>query len=95
MGKDHLTKEEVGELMDQQVHMMTTMQEIRHITRKYVRVDGDYLGDEGTLIQAMATWPHHIEKFKWKYDKAFAGNPFFGADLFYRIHKWVQVLLHL
>ena len=81
--------------MDQQVHMVTTMQEIRHITRNSVRVDGDYLGDEGTLIQTMATWPHHIDNFKRKYDYAFAVNTFFGADLVYRTHKWVQVLLQL
>ena len=39
-------------------------------------------------------WPRHIERFERKYDKAFARDPLFGADLMDRIHKHVQVLLN-
>ena len=42
----------------------------------------------------MATWPHHIDNFKRQYEKAFAGNPFFGVYLVGCIHKWVKVFLH-
>ena len=42
----------------------------------------------------MGTWPRHIDRFKRQYDKAFARDPLFGADLMDRIHKRVQVFLH-
>ena len=41
----------------------------------------------------MATWPYHIDLFERQYDKAFAKDPLFGADLIDRIHKRVQVFL--
>ena len=39
-------------------------------------------------------WPHHIDCFEQQYDKAFARDPLYGADLIDRIHKRVQVFLH-
>ena len=42
----------------------------------------------------MAMWPHHIDRFEHKYDKAFTKYPLFGEDPIDRIHKCVQVLLH-
>ena len=42
----------------------------------------------------MDTWPCHIDRFERQYNKAFVGNPFFGADVDNRIHKQVQVFLH-
>ena len=35
----------------------------------------------------------HIDRFERQYDKAFAKDPLFRADLMDRIHKHVQVLL--
>ena len=43
----------------------------------------------------MATWNIHIDLFEWQYDKAFASNTFLVTDIVDRIHKQVQVLLHL
>ena len=88
-------KEEEKELLYQKVHMVTTTQELYHSTQNFVRLVGDYLVDKVLFSQAMATWPHHIDQFDQKYDKAFAGNPFFGAYLVGRVHKRVQVFLHL
>ena len=42
----------------------------------------------------MGTWPRHIDRFERKYDKAFAKDPLFGADLMDITHKRVQVFLH-
>ena len=42
----------------------------------------------------MGMWPYHIDRFERQYEKAFARDPLFGADLIYRIHKLVQVFLH-
>ena len=42
----------------------------------------------------MGTWPCHIDRFNWQYDKAFAKDPLFGEDLIDRILKHVQVFLH-
>ena len=95
MVHDRLSKQESGELLDQRVHVVTTMQELRHSPQNFVRLAGDYLGDDGTLSRAMATCPHHIDLFDWQYEKAFVGNPLFGADLVDRIHKWAQAFLHL
>ena len=36
----------------------------------------------------------HIDRFERQYDKAFARDPLFGADLMDRIHKHMQVFLH-
>ena len=42
----------------------------------------------------MGTWPHHIDRFERQYNKYFAKDPLFGADLMDIIHKRVQVFLH-
>ena len=59
-----------------------------------MRVDGDYLGDEGSLSRAMAMWPRHIERFKRKYDNTFVGN-FFRVEIIGRILKRMHILLNL
>ena len=43
MGQDHLSKEEVGELLDQRVHVLASSQELRHSTRNFINLAGDYL----------------------------------------------------
>ena len=94
MGKDCLSKEEATDLLDQRVHVLTSNQELRHLTRNFVKLAGDYLGEESPICISMASWPHHIDRFKRQYDKAFARDTLFGVDLMYRIHKRVQVFLH-
>ena len=94
MGKDILPKEEAGELLEQRVHILISTQELRHLTRNFVKLVGDYLGEESPICLSMGTWPHHIDRFERQYDKAFARDPLFGADLMDRIHKCVQVFLH-
>ena len=42
----------------------------------------------------MGSWPRHIDHLEQQYDKAFARDSLFGADLMDRIHKRVQVFLH-
>ena len=42
----------------------------------------------------MGTWPHHIDCFEQKYDKAFAKDPLFRADLMDKMHKRLQVFIH-
>ena len=42
----------------------------------------------------MGWWLRHIERLEQQYDKAFARDPIFVADLMYRIHKRMQVFLH-
>ena len=69
-------------------------QELRHWTRYFVKLAGDFLGVGSPVCFSMASWPRHIDRFKWQYDKAFARDPLFGADLMDRIHKRVQVFLH-
>ena len=55
---------------------------------------GDYLGEESPICLSMGLWPHHIYRFERQYDRGFARDPIFGADLMDRIHKRVQVFLH-
>ena len=86
MGQDRLSKEEMTELLDQRVHMLTLTQELRHSTRNFVRLAGDYLGEGSPVCVMMASWPRHIDRFERQYDKAFARYPLFGADLIDRIH---------
>ena len=38
----------------------------------------------------MGTWPRHIDRFERQYNKAFARDPLFRADLMDCIHKLVQ-----
>ena len=94
MGQDRLSKEEATELLDQRVHVLTSTQELRHSTRNFVRLAGDYLGEGSPVCIMMASWSHHIDRFERQYDKAFPRDPLFGADLMDRIHKRVQVFLH-
>ena len=94
MGQDRLSKEEAGKLLGQRVHILTSTQELRHSTRNFVKLTGNYLGEYSPLCLLMATWPRHIDHFERKYYNAFAKDPLFGADLIDRIHKRVQVLLY-
>ena len=82
------------ELLDQRVHVLTSTQELRHSTRNFVRLAGDYLGEGSPVCVMMASWLRHIDRFELQYDKAFARDPLFGADLMDQIHKRVQVFLH-
>ena len=61
--------------------------------RNFVKLAGDYLGEESPICLSMASWPCHIDRFERQYDKAFARDPLFGADHMDRIHKRVQVFL--
>ena len=87
-------KEEAIEILNQQVHVVTSMEEIRHSTRKFVQVAGDYLGYEGPLGRAMATWSRHIDRFGQQCDEAFVGKSFFSTDIVNHTHKRVQVFLN-
>ena len=95
MGQDLLPKEDYGEFLDQRVHVVTTTQELWNRTRNSVRFFGDYLINKGPINWAMATWIWNIDRFEWKYDKAFAGINFFGMYIIDRIKKTVQVFLKL
>ena len=55
MGQDQLSKDELGNLLDQRVHMVATTQELRLIPRNSMRLTGDYLGTKGPLSRAMST----------------------------------------
>ena len=94
MGQYRLSKEEANEIMDQRVHVLTSTQELHYSTRNFVKLAGDYLGEGSPVCLSMASWPRHIDHFEWQYDKAFARDPLFGADLMDIIHKRVQVFLH-
>ena len=94
MVQDPLSKEEETESLDQRVHVLTSTEELRHSTRNFVRIAGDYLGEGSPVCIMMASWPRHIDRFERQYDKAFSRDPLFGADLMDRIHKKVQVFLH-
>ena len=94
MGQDFLSKEEVGELLDQRVHVLTSTQELCHSTQNFIKLAGDYLGKENPIFLSVGSWSRHIDRFKRKYYKAFARDPLFSVDLMYRVHKCVQVFLH-
>ena len=81
MGQDRLSKEEMTEFLDQRFHVLTSTQEMRHSTRNFVKLAGDYLGDESPICLSMGLWPRHIDRFEWQYDKAFARDPLFGANI--------------
>ena len=76
------------------VHILTSTQELCHSTRKFVKLEGGYLGEEIPICLSMGMWPRHIDRFKRQYDKALVKDPLFGADLMDKIHKRVQVFLH-
>ena len=94
MVQDHLSKEEVGDLLYQKVHVLTSNQDLCHSMRNFVMLMGDYLGDESPICLSMGLWTRHIDRFERQNDKAFARYPLFGADLMDQIRKRVQVLLH-
>ena len=94
MGQDRLSKEEVGELLYQRFHVLTSTQDMRHSTQNFLNLAGDYMEEEIPICLSIGTWPHQIDRFKRQYDKDFASDPLFGAELMYRIHKRVQVFLH-
>ena len=93
MGQDRLSKEEAGELLDQRVQVLTSIEELHHSTRNSVKLVGDYLGEEIPICLSMGTWPRHIDRFERHYNKAFERDPIFRAYLMDRIHKRVQVFL--
>ena len=74
--------------------MLASTQELRHSTKKFVRLAGDYLGEGRPVSIMMASRPRHIDRFERQYNKAFSRDPLFGADRMDRIHKRVQVFLH-
>ena len=94
MGQDCLSKEEVTELLDQRVHDLTFTQELRHSTRNFVKLAGDYLVEGSSICISIALWPRHIDRFERQYDKALERDPLFGADLMDIINRRVQVFLH-
>ena len=94
MVKDCLSKEELGELLDQRVQVLTSTQELRPLMRNFVKIAGDYLGEESPICLSMGMWMRHIDRFDRQYDKAFARYPLFGAYFMNLIHKRVQVFLH-
>ena len=94
MRKYRLSKEEAGDLLDQRVHVLTSTQELHQSTRNLVKLAGEYLGEESQTFLSMRSLPHHIDRFEQQYNKVFARDPLFGADLMDRIHKRVQVFLH-
>ena len=74
--------------------MLKSTQDMRHSTGNFVKLVGDYLGEGSPVCISMASRPHHIDRFEEQYDKAFARDPLFGADLTDMVHKRVQVFLH-
>ena len=75
-------------------HVLASTQDLRHFTRNFVKLAGDYLGEESPIFLSMGTCLRCIERFVRQYEKVFAKDPLFGADLIDRIHKRVQVFLH-
>ena len=92
--QDRISKEEVGDLLDQRVQVVATTQELRHSTQNCMRLTKTYLSTEGTLSRVMKIWSRHIDCFKRQYVKSFAGNRLFGEDKVEKINKRVQVFLH-
>ena len=84
----------MDELLNQRVHILASTQELSNSTRSFVKILGDYLGEEIPIYLSMGTWPCHIYRFERKYKKAFAKDPLFGEDFMDIIHKHVQVFLH-
>ena len=64
MGQDFLSKEEAGELLDQRVNVLTSTQELRHSTQNFVKLAGDYLGEERPICLSMGMWPRHLDRFE-------------------------------
>ena len=81
MGQDRLSKEEAQKILDQKVHVLASTQELRHSTRNFMKLAGDYLREKSLICLLVGTWLHHIDRFERQYDKAFAKDPLFGVDL--------------
>ena len=64
MGQDLLSTEEAGELLDQRFHILTSTQELHHLTRNFVKLAGDYLGEEIPIYLSMGMWRSHIDRFE-------------------------------
>ena len=64
MGQDHLSKEEATKLLDQRVHVLTSIQELRHYTPTFVKLAGDYLGEGSPICVLMTSWLRHIDRFE-------------------------------
>ena len=94
MVQDRLLKEEAGKLLYQRVHVLTSTQELFHLKRNFVKLSGDYLGEDIPICLSMGTWLCHIDRFERQYNKAFARDPLFGAYLMDHIHKRFQLFLH-
>ena len=62
--------------------------------RNFVKLAGYYLGEENLICLFLGTWLHHIDRFELQYDKYFAKDPHFGADLMDHIHKCVHMFLY-
>ena len=62
--------------------------------KKFVKLAGDYMGEESLICRSMETWLHHIDRFKQKHDKEFVKDHIFREELVVRIHKRMQVFLH-
>ena len=45
MGKDRLSKYESGGLLYHRFHVVTKSKELRHITKNFANIVGDYLGE--------------------------------------------------
>ena len=55
MGQDFLSKEEAVEMMDQRVHVVKMTQDLWNFTKNFVKLTGDYLGEESTTCLSMST----------------------------------------
>ena len=94
MGQDWISREETRYILDQWIYVVTMTQELCDKTKNFVQLLGEYIRKDGPLSQEMATWPHHIDRFKRKYGKVFAGNCLFVSGILDRIHNSVQVFIH-
>ena len=79
MGQDCLSKEKAGELLEQRFHVLTSTKKLRHSMRNFVKLVGDYLGEDIPIYLSMGTWPRHIDHFEREYNKASARDPLFGG----------------
>ena len=55
MVQGSLSKEEAGKILDQRVHVLTSTQELRHSMRNFMKLAGDYLGEEIPICLSMVT----------------------------------------
>ena len=55
MGKDRLSKEEAGDILDQRFHVLTSTQKLCHSTQNSVKLTGDYLGEESPICLLIGT----------------------------------------